>query len=155
MILKIKETIKNLHQWQLALIVIILNFLNSYIFYVIAKLFNSDLGRGFNENYTINEKLVLFVIVGPLLETVLFQYAVIEICKSGKMALKYCCLLSALVFASTHLYNVFYFLFAFVAGMLLAILYVKGRSVKNAFLLTLIAHTIYNGIIFIMNVYFP
>lgn len=155
MISKVKKIFQDLQQWQLLLVVILINLLNSYTFNVLAQFLGSDLGKGFNENYTINEKLVLFVIVAPLLETFLFQYAVIEICKRRKIALRYCCLLSALIFAANHLYNVFYFFFAFVGGVLLAMLYVKGRSVKNSFLLTLIAHTIYNGIIFIMKIYFP
>ncbi|CAA9198941.1 CPBP family intramembrane glutamic endopeptidase [Flavobacterium collinsii] len=155
MISKIKKIFQDLQQWQLVLVVILINLLNSYTFKVLAEFLGSDLGKGFNENYTINEKLVLFVIVAPLLETFLFQYAVIEICKSRKIALRYCCLLSALIFASNHLYNVFYFLFAFAAGMMLAGLYVTGRSVRNSFLITLITHTIYNGIVFILNIYFP
>ncbi|MDL2142916.1 CPBP family glutamic-type intramembrane protease [Flavobacterium tructae] len=155
MISKLKKNIQDLQQWQLVLVVILLNLFNSYTFSILAEFFGSDLGKGFNENYTINEKLVLFVIVGPLLETCLFQYGVIEICKSLKIALKYCCLVSALVFASTHLYNVFYFFFAFVAGMLLACLYVTGRNVRDSLLMILIAHTIYNGTVFIMKIYFP
>lgn len=155
MITKLKKIIQHLQQWQLVLVVILLNLLNSYTFNVLAEFFGSNLNKGFNENYTINEKIVLFIIVAPLIETCLFQYAVIEICKSQKMALKYCCLVSALIFASMHLYNVFYFLFAFVAGLLLACLYVTGRSVKNSVLITLTAHTIYNGIVFIMKIYFP
>ena len=155
MILKIKEIIKSLQQWQLVLIVVLINLLSSYTFSVLAEFFSSDLNKGFDENYTITEKLVLFVIVGPLLETCLFQYGVIEICKSQKMALRYCCLVSALVFAATHLYNVYYFLFAFITGMLLACLYVTGSRVRDSFLITLIAHTIYNGIVFILKVYFP
>ncbi|WP_264524783.1 CPBP family intramembrane glutamic endopeptidase [Flavobacterium sp. N502536] len=155
MITKLKKIIQHLQQWQLVLVVILLNLLNSYTFNVLAEFFGSNLNKGFNENYTINEKIVLFIIVAPLIETCLFQYKVIEICKSQKMALKYCCLVSALIFASMHLYNVFYFLFAFVAGMLLACLYVTGRSVKNSVLITLIAHTIYNSIVFIMKIYFP
>ncbi|CAI2769216.1 CPBP family intramembrane glutamic endopeptidase [Flavobacterium collinsii] len=155
MISKIKKNIQDLQQWQLVVIVVLISLLNSYTFSVLAEFLGSDLGKGFNENYTINEKLVLFVIVAPLLETFLCQYSVIEICKRIKMALRYCCLVSALVFASMHLYNVFYFLFAFAGGMMLAGLYVTGRSVKNSFIITLITHTIYNGIVFILNIYFP
>lgn len=153
MIAKIKCIVLDLKQWQLVLLIILLNFLNNYIFSVFSDLFDVPLNQGFEDHYTFNEKLVLFVIVGPLVETLLLQYVVIEIFKSTKIALKYCCLLSALVFALLHLYNVFYFLYAFVSGLLFAFLYIRGKSERNSILLVLIAHTIYNGIAFIMKSY--
>ncbi|MXO04046.1 CPBP family intramembrane glutamic endopeptidase [Flavobacterium sp. HBTb2-11-1] len=98
--------------------------------------------------------MVLFVIAAPLIETLLFQYAVIEIFKSIKVKLKYCCFLSAFIFASFHLYNIFYFLYAFVGGLLFAFLYVRGKNQKNAILLPLVTHIIYNGLVFISKYYF-
>lgn len=155
MVVKIKKRIQGFEQWQLVLVVVLLNCLNSYIFEVVATLFSRFSDEGFNENYSNKEKLILFVIVGPILETLLFQYTIIEFCKRKKMALEYCCLLSAFIFSSMHLYNVFYFLYAFVAGTLLAFLYLSGKSKKNAILITAAAHIIFNGIVFISKVYFP
>lgn len=154
MVVKIKKRIQGFEQWQLVLVVVLLNCLNSYIFEVVATLFSRSSDEGFIENYSNKEKLILFVIVGPILETLLFQYAVIEFCKRKKMALQYCCLLSAFIFASMHLYNVFYFLYAFVTGLLFAYLYLAGKNEKNAILLTLVTHIIYNGIAFIGKTYF-
>ncbi|QSB29101.1 CPBP family intramembrane glutamic endopeptidase [Flavobacterium sp. CLA17] len=154
MVLKIKKTVQSFQQWQLMLIIILLNFLSSYIFEVIATLFSRSSDEGFNENYSNKEKLILFVIVGPILETLLFQYAIIEFCKRKKMALQYCCLLSAFIFASMHLYNIFYFLYAFVGGLMFAYLYLAGRNKKNAILITAATHIIYNGIVYIAKVYF-
>lgn len=154
MISKIKNIILNLRSWELIVFVIVLNFLNNYIFFVISNFLNISLNKGFNNNYTFNEKIVLFIIVAPLIETLLFQYIVIEIFKSIKIRLKYCCILSAFVFASMHLYNIFYFLYAFVGGLMFAFLYTRGKNQKYAMLLPLIAHTIYNGIVFIIKTYF-
>lgn len=153
MIAKIKDVILSLNYWQLILLIIVLNFLNNYIFSVVSDLFDVPLNQGFNDHYTMKEKIVLFIFVGPLIETLLFQYAVIEISKSTKMAVKYCCLLSAFAFASFHLYNVFYFSYTFVAGLLFAYLYTRGKNQRSAILLPFIAHVIYNGIVFITKYY--
>ncbi|MET3026306.1 CPBP family intramembrane glutamic endopeptidase [Flavobacterium sp. UW10123] len=153
MISKIKNIVFGLKPWELILLVILLNFLNNYMFSVISNLFNISLNKGFNDHYTIKEKIVLFVLAAPLIETLLFQYGAIEIFKSLKIKLRHCCLLSAFVFASFHLYNVFYFLYAFAGGLLFAFLYVKGKNQKNAILLPLVAHIIYNGIVFISKSY--
>lgn len=154
MVSNIKKKVQSFQQWQLVVIVLLLNFLNNYIFAILAKHFSISLNKGFDDNYSFTEKIVLFIIIGPIIETLLFQYVVIEICKDQKMALKYCCLLSAFIFASLHLYNVFYFLYAFVTGLLFAYLYLAGKNEKNAILLTLVTHIIYNGIAFIGKTYF-
>ncbi|MRX41313.1 CPBP family intramembrane metalloprotease [Flavobacterium sp. LC2016-23] len=154
MVSNIKKKVQSFQQWQLVVIVLLLNFLNNYIFAILAKHFSISLNKGFDDNYSFTEKIVLFIIIGPIIETLLFQYVVIEICKDQKMALKYCCLLSAFIFASLHLYNVFYFLYAFVTGLLFAYLYVAGKNEKDAILLPLVTHIIYNGIAFIGKTYF-
>lgn len=154
MLSNIKKKVQSFQQWQLVVIVLLLNFLNNYIFAILAKHFSISLNKGFEDNYSFTEKIVLFIIIGPIIETLLFQYVVIEIGKDQKMALKYCCLLSAFIFASLHLYNVFYFLYAFVTGLLFAYLYLAGKNEKNAILLPLVAHIIYNGIAFIGKTYF-
>jgi len=154
MILKIKNIILSLRKWELILLVIILNFLNNYVFSIFSTFFNISLNKGFNYNYTINEKIVLFVIVAPLIETLLFQCLVIEIASSFKIKTIYCCVLSALAFASSHLYNVFYFTYAFVSGLMFAFLYTRGSNQKYAILLPLTTHVIYNGIVFIIKTYF-
>ncbi|TDX14330.1 CPBP family intramembrane glutamic endopeptidase [Flavobacterium sp. S87F.05.LMB.W.Kidney.N] len=150
---KIKNIVFGLKRWELILLVILLNFLNNYIFSVISNLFDISLNKGFNDSYTVKEKIVLFVLVAPLIETLLFQYVVIEIFKSLKMKLKYCCVLSAFVFASFHLYNIFYFLYAFTGGLLFAFLYIRGKNQKGAILLPLVAHIIYNGFVFFIKTY--
>lgn len=153
MVSKIKKIAQDSEQWQFMLFIILLNFLSSFIFSTLAELFYSSLGEGFNRNYSFNEKIVLFVIIAPILETLIFQYAIIEICKRIKMALKYCCLVSALAFAIFHLYNIFYFLYAFIAGLMFAYLYIKGKNIRNAILYSLIGHVIYNGIVLIIDCY--
>lgn len=154
MISKIKNVILGLRQWELIFLIMLLNFLNNYLFSLISNFFDISLNKGFNDQYTIKEKVVLFVIVAPLIETLLFQYTVIEICKSIKMRLRYCCIISAFTFGLLHLYNIFYFLYAFSGGLLFAFLYVRGKNQKNAIILPLVAHTIYNGIVFVVKSYF-
>lgn len=153
MISKVKNTILSLREWELVLLVLVLNFLNNYIFSVVSTFFNISLNKGFNNNYTFNEKIVLFLIVAPLIETLLFQCIVIEIAKSLKIRTIYCCILSALAFALSHIYNIFYFTYAFMGGLMFAFLYTRGKN-QYAILLPLITHIIYNTIVFIIKTYF-
>lgn len=154
MITKVKNIVFGFRQWELILLIVVLNFFNNYMFSVVSDFFDIPLSKGFKDHYTFKEKIVLFVIVAPLIETLLFQYLVIEICKTIKMRLRYCCFISAIIFASFHLYNVFYFLYTFAGGLLFAFLYLRGKNQKNAILLPLVAHTLYNGIVFIIKYYF-
>ncbi|TPG45256.1 CPBP family intramembrane glutamic endopeptidase [Flavobacterium pectinovorum] len=154
MISKIKNIALSLREWELILLVIVLNFLNNYIFSVVSTFFNISLNKGFNNNYTFNEKIVLFLIVAPLIETLLFQCIVIEMAKSLKIKTIYCCILSAFLFALSHIYNIFYFTYAFMGGLMFAFLYTRGKNQKYAILLPLITHIIYNSIVFIIKTYF-
>lgn len=101
-------------------------------------------GSGFK---SIKDALLMGVIMAPLIETFIFQYAIIETVKK-KNSLLIACIVSAFVFAILHWYNFYYFLFAFVSGMFLAYLYCLGKTIIKGLLLVLSAHALYNLFVF-------
>ncbi|WP_410478286.1 type II CAAX prenyl endopeptidase Rce1 family protein [Pedobacter frigiditerrae] len=92
------------------------------------------------------------IIIAPIMETLIFQFGVIETVKKKKSTL-ISCILSALFFAIFHCYNFYYFLFAFSAGLLFSYLYCIGKTPLKGFLLTLSAHILYNTFVMFV-VYF-
>lgn len=105
---------------------VLLNFVLSY---AITELLSIDLG---NQNDTIdfpeNMKLIFEVVIAPFFETAFFQYFFIVliptllfklnlISKITKKHYTVFILLSAFLFALTHIFSLLYFLFAFLMGV--------------------------------------
>lgn len=134
---------------QLILLFVILNILNSLASSAISFFFTQT---GI-KNHTLtklnsgNEFLVA-VILAPVIETLIFQYALIETIRQ-KVKPFYACLISASFFALAHIYSPYYVLFAFVSGLLFGYLYLSRKSVLRACLLVLIAHASYNYIVYL------
>lgn len=89
----------------------------------------------------------MVVLAAPLIETIIFQFIIIEILYE-KVRKEIICLISALFFASSHLYNVLYFVFALILGFAFAYLYFIGRVNKKAFQYVYLTHLTYNLIAF-------
>jgi len=122
---------------------ILVSFISNYFF-------DSPLTEGFTEFGSHWEAFLLAVVIAPFLETLVLQYAIIETAKKS-MSTFFACLLSALIFGLLHFYNWFYFVYAILAGLLLAYLYIVGSLSKNGFLMTLIAHVLHNSTVFILS----
>jgi membrane protease YdiL (CAAX protease family) len=93
---------------------------------------------------------MLAVIVAPVLETIVFQYGIIETMRN-KFSAYICCFISALLFAVSHLYNPFYFIVTFLIGLLFGYLYYIGGTIKKGIFLTMITHVLYNLTIFTLK----
>jgi hypothetical protein len=96
--------------------------------------------------------LLMATILAPLVETFVFQFLLIEIIcffsKSKMLAL----VVSTILFALTHAYNLNYILFAFIPGFMLGILYlILKNKQKPAFILVCLAHALSNLYSFIHN----
>ncbi len=139
----------SLNKVKLIALFILLNILNSFSFSMLAYFFT---GVGLT-NHSIRtmgamDELLIAVVFAPILETVIFQYALIESIRQ-KIKPLYACFLSATAFALVHCYSVFYFLFAFISGLIFAYLYYLEKSILKSFLLVLSAHFLYNMLIYI------
>ncbi|MGM9475030.1 lysostaphin resistance A-like protein [Pedobacter sp. GSP4] len=142
------DWLKRLNGIVLIALAVLVNLCLSLIFSSISYFFTGkNIAHGVNEGMPISGTFFLAVILAPILETIIFQYAIIETAKN-KMPKVYACFLSALFFGITHLYNFYYFLFAFIAGLLFAYIYTIGNTVMKSIGYVFTVHVIYNLIIF-------
>jgi membrane protease YdiL (CAAX protease family) len=91
---------------------------------------------------------VAVFILGPFLETLLVQRGIINyILKKRPTELLMACLISSLVFAAFHHYSIPYIIKTFFSGFVYGTLYISVKQKdQNAFLATLIAHMLFNGL---------
>ena len=123
-------------------------FLASYII----NIYNTSILDVFNFK-SLHEAFILSVLIGPLLETFLFQYLIIEILYKFKINNNLIIWLSAILFALTHNYNLIYLLAAILPGLLYAsyYLYLKKEKKKNIFFTIYLLHALSNLVVFILD----
>jgi membrane protease YdiL (CAAX protease family) len=94
--------------------------------------------------------IIVIIIIAPAFETILFQKilisAVKEMVSKEKSAFILSTLVSASVFGMAHgIYNMYYVLYAFVGGLMLAIIYnLCYYRKESSFLATFIIHALWN-----------
>jgi len=148
---KIHSYIININYYLLVPIAIFLNFCVSFGCNAIAhKIYGHSFIDKVHQFKSIQEQFIMAVLLAPLIETAIFQFIAVEILyeKLNKYVIV---LISALLFASTHLYNFVYFIFAFVLGLLFVYIYFIGREKNRGFLLVFSIHFIYNLLVFILH----
>ena len=130
---------------------VILNTVNSLSFSALAFFSTGDgLKNHTMDTISPNNQFLVAVILMPIIETLIFQYALIESIRQRVQPL-YACFLSAFAFALVHFYSVYYFLFALISGLIFAYLYLLDRSVIKGTLLVLTAHILYNLLAYIVR----
>lgn len=95
-------------------------------------------------------KIILASIIGPLIETLIFQHLIIEIIykiPKIKNTNFIAIIISSLSFALTHSYNITYIIYTFIIGLLLAYAFViyREKSFSSFWIVTLI-HSLRNTI---------
>jgi membrane protease YdiL (CAAX protease family) len=111
---------------------------------------SNDIGIDFNSFF-------LGVFQAPIFETFLCKWLIISqtyVSYNGKYKKQLAILLSSILFGLTHFYSIYYFLFASVAGVLLAISFCYFRERTNWFsacIYVFIIHSTSNLLIFIMK----
>lgn len=146
---KIHLYLINLNKVRLVLLFIIINILNSLTFSAFAYFISgSGLRNHAIDNSGAIHQFLVAVIVSPILETIIFQYALIESIRQ-KIQPVFACFFSAIAFALVHFYSIYYFLFALISGLLFGYLYLLEKSIIKSSLLVLIAHTLYNLLIYV------
>tara|TARA_R110001583_G_C5514211_1_gene397004 strand:- start:71 stop:556 length:486 start_codon:yes stop_codon:yes gene_type:complete len=90
------------------------------------------------------------VILGPIIETLIFQILVIKLVLIITNKKSIVIFSSAFIFGLTHYFSFFYFTYAFTVGLFFAYLYFLSELKKiNPFLTLLIVHSLYNLLIFL------
>ena len=108
-----------------------------------------------NNFSSIFEEILLAIFFAPIIETLIFQFLIIRVTEKFTPSITIQVLVSAIIFALSHHYSVSYVMKAFFAGLLYASLFCIAREQrKNAFVVVLISHMIYNSIISLLNYIF-
>ncbi|MCD4770544.1 MAG: CPBP family intramembrane metalloprotease [Bacteroidales bacterium] len=108
----------------------------------------AEVDLGFELN-TLFEEVMVFIIIAPIVETLVFQSLIISgICmliKRPRYNFYVSILLSAFAFSLIHSYNCYYMILTFLSGIILAFAYYIARYRKDrATLLVIIIHAIWN-----------
>ena len=154
---KIREISINLNVKYFFLIMFVLQLIPS----LISTMFNID---STNNTVSVIEKsdskiviLLITVIWGPIFETVVFQYLLINMVKAFTSNTKHQATLSILIpsviFGSTHYYNMYYFIFAIFIGVIYSSTYYISQFLRkeNGFIIVLLLHSLNNLLAFLIN----
>ena len=129
-----------------------LAIVNGYLFTQLNKYLHIKMTQDTVENLSFFDRLFVIGIMSPVLETILFQYIIIEFCLKVFKIHIWAILISSIVFCSVHFYNPIYLLMAFVGGLILSNYYLFVRANDRiAIIYTAALHAVYNlyGLIFV------
>ena len=102
-------------------------------------------------NLNLSIQILLIIFLGPLIETLFFQYGIIKLLRwivsDPDKNFYPAIFLSAVAFGVGHNYNKYYLIFGFLSGLLLAVaFYVAIYRKEPAFLTIFLIHSIWNSI---------
>jgi len=107
------------------------------------------------ENKGLPFIFIITVLIAPVVETLIFQYGVIELFfkLKNKNKVLFAALASAILFSLSHYYNLLYILGAFILGLGFAFFYIIAKSRKdiNPFWFLASIHSLLNLVAFISN----
>lgn len=134
------------------LIIFLIDNLYTFLISYIVNIYDPSILDVFNFK-SLHEAFILSVLIGPLLETFLFQYLIIETLCKFKLNNNLIIWISAILFALTHNYNLIYLLAAIFPGILYAsyYLYLKKENRKNIFFTIYALHSLTNLVVFIVD----
>lgn len=129
---------------------VVLKLLVSYLFSVLSvKFLARPIMADFPDLGTKVQTFISIVLLGPVVETYLFQQLFFEhlskYLKKGVIVV-----VSSVVFGLCHVYNPVYSVYAFFSGLLLSASYCF-RINRYPYLITLAIHCIYNLLAFLLN----
>jgi hypothetical protein len=143
---------KQLSSWKVVFLVVLAVVVNL----LVTALFSFVLFPGHKAGLAMEQDIYYFltiIILAPFLETLLVQRGIINyILKKWPTELLMACLISSLVFAAFHHYSIPYIIKTFFSGFIYGTLYISVKQKnENAFLATLIAHAVFNGLGFFIT----
>jgi len=123
---------------------------------VIANHFDPTLTSSSLKFNSLQEEFIITVLIGPAVETLIFQYLIIETLLSLKMTHIVSVIISGLLFGLSHCYNLPYILVTTVVGLIFAYYYMRLRhqGLVNTLGLVTLLHALSNIFAFINNNFF-
>ncbi len=125
-------------------------FVSIFTSFISNFFFDKKINEGFVRFTSIWMEILIGIFCAPIVETLIFQYAIIETVKK-RFNITFACLGSAFLFSILHFYNIFYFLYSFIAGLLLAYAYCLPGNIKRGLILTLTVHITYNIVVMLLS----
>ncbi|WP_416337305.1 type II CAAX prenyl endopeptidase Rce1 family protein [Galbibacter sp. EGI 63066] len=110
-----------------------------------------------SEEGSIIFRFIVIIILAPLLETLLYQFIIIEagifLFNKKKKTLMIIILISSIMFGLSHCYNLSYIILGVSAGIILSLLYVlcKLRKDISPFFFVFIVHSFVNFTVYLVN----
>jgi membrane protease YdiL (CAAX protease family) len=132
----------------------LITFVTYFLNYLLVTLLKTTLNNstGPLENATNLKKAIIACIIAPLLETIFFQWLVIEI-MDKKMSARIVVFISAVLFGLSHFYYPLYIINTFFVGLILSTGYVLAKAKGlNPILITFGIHSLHNFIILLVEV---
>ena len=129
-------------------------FSNLFVYY----LFNEKLGKKVSFNST-SEEFFLTVFLTPILETIIFQYLIINqvvISYKGKYKQPLAILISGIIFGFSHPFSLSFVVITSICGFLLAYLFWYFQHKTNsltAILYIILIHSLSNFYVFLIKTY--
>lgn len=100
--------------------------------------------------------ILKFVLLGPFLETFIFQHVPFSIFRrifKNHKSKTILILFSGIIFGISHIYSLYYIIKTFILGMLFMYAYIIRYKNKDAFISVFLIHALFNLTIFIFNFY--
>lgn len=125
-------------------------------FSLLLKLINIDFGDSGLEEYPDYVKFLFVVALAPVIETVLFNLLPIKILQYVNFFKKnplYVIFIASVVFSLTHTYSIAYVFMTYIGAITLNTFFIVVQIKKNtkiAFILTVLLHSAYNLIGFLL-----
>ena len=135
-------------------VIFIIDLVFHLIVSYIVTIYNPEILNVFDKKMSLTEIFVLSVIIGPLMETFLFQYLIIEILSFfNRIKVNTIIIISSLAFSLIHYYNFIYIIVTFLSGTIYAsyYLYLKIEKKRFQFLYIWVLHSLYNFSVFILD----
>jgi len=133
-------------------------FIIKFIFLTVTSIIATRIDPSFTSNPIDNENIIyifaMLVIIAPVLETFIFQLAIIEIGLEFKLRRRLLVLISSILFALSHHYNWVYVGIMFFIGFIFAYSYMIVRNkydMTKATLFVISLHAMSNLIAFLNN----
>jgi hypothetical protein len=148
------ERLKSIRNLKMIFFMAAFKALTSIIFVISANYFldSEQITNRAIQGFDTANKFVLVVIFGPLVETFIFQFLVIELIliffKRAKLSHGeiISIIIASFMFSMTHGYSTFYIFYAFISGFIYAYFYIFARKRKgmNGYLTVAFVHSFSN-----------
>lgn len=138
---------------QYFIIIFLIYFSFKFITSVIANYFDPTLTDSSLKNESLLAKFIIIVVIAPVLETIIYQFAIIEIGFKLKLPAILSIIISSLAFGISHSYNLAYILVTTIVGFILAYYYtaLRSQNYTNRVVFVILLHFSGNLIAFLNN----